>query len=451
MSECSICVEKYNKTNRAKIACQCEYEACRSCVKTYLLNKVEDAHCMSCKVGWDRKFMAENFEKTFMAKGYRDHREQILIERELSMLQATQPYVEREIRLEKLDDAMNKLRLNFEKKMNELHHEYREVSGNVSVERKKFVRKCPNGDCHGFLSSGLKCELCENFACSDCREVTGKTTKERESHTCDPQIVESVKFLDKDSKSCPKCASITFKINGCDQIWCVECHTPWNWKSGKIEIGQIHNPHYIEYLAKQNGGQAPRNPNDVLCGREIDNAFILRLLQVFPRQLAKGWRETTNWRGEIEYYNSMFPRARTTVYPFKEGTKTNENFIEIARNIIHIRHVEIPRFQAPDLLQDNLQMRIDYMRNKIKKEDFKKKIQKKEKENEKKREINNVLGMYTNCMTDIFYRLLDDINQKPLIKDEMEELRKYANESLARISTTFNSKKYEINKKYVFC
>jgi hypothetical protein len=54
-------------------------------------------------------------------------------------------------------------------------------------------------------------------------------------------------------------------------------------------------------------------------------------------------------------------------------------------------------------------------------------------------------------MTDIFYRLIDDINQTPFIKDEMEELRKYANTSLARISTIFNSKKYEINKKYVFC
>jgi hypothetical protein len=446
MSECNVCAESFNKTKRAKVTCRCDYEACRSCIKTYLLDKTEDAHCMSCKVGWDRKFMASNFEVTFMTKNYKSHREQILIERELSMLQATQPYVEREIKLEKLNLAMDQLTKKYFQERKDLQDEYQAVSENTTVERKKFVRKCPNGDCHGFLSSALKCELCEKFACRDCREVTGKTTEERENHACDPQIVESVKFLEKDSKPCPKCASLTFKTVGCNSMWCVECHSSWNWVSGKIESGTIHNPEYFDWLKKQNGG-VPRNPNDIICGREIDNNFIIRLLQVFPRGMAKDWIETTNWRGQIEYYK-MKTNERTTVYPFKNGT--NEHFAEIARNIIHIRHVEVPRFQEADRLQDNLQMRIDFMRNKIDKYDFKKKIQKKEKEVEKKREINNVLGMYINCMTDIFYRLVDKPNTKK-IQVEMDALRDYVNDSLKRISTTFNSKRYEINKDFVFC
>ena len=449
MSECNICAESFNKTKRAKVTCSCDFEACRSCIKTYLLDKTEDAHCMSCKVGWDRKFMASNFELTFMTKNYKNHREQILIEREMGMLQATQPYVEREIKLEKLNLAMNELRIKYNEDMRNLQDEYQAVSGNMTVERKKFVRKCPNGDCHGFLSSALKCELCENFACGDCREVTGKTTEEREAHICDAQIVESVKFLEKDSKPCPKCASLTFKTIGCNSMWCVECHSSWNWVSGKIETGTIHNPEYFDWLKKQNGA-VPRNPLDFVCGREIDNNFIIRLLQVFPRTMAKDWRETTNWIGQTEYYNQK-THERSTIYPFKDGTKTDENFAEIARNIIHIRHVEVPRFQAADRLLDNLQMRIDFRRNKIEKDDFKRKIQKKEKENEKKREINNVLGMYINCMTDIFYRIIDKPNDAKKIQDEMDALRDYANDSLQRISTTFNSKKYEINKDFVFC
>ena len=491
MSNCNVCVEKYNKTNRAKVTCRCDYEACRLCIKTYLLNVSEDAHCMSCKVGWDRNFMANNFEKSFMSKGYRDHREQILIEREMSMLQATQSYVEREIKLEKLNIAISELRFKFNndrreqtlieremmlqatqsyvereiklEKLNiaiiELRFKYnnehnllitekQDISENYKVERKKFIRKCPNGDCHGFLSSGLKCELCENFACSNCREVTGKTTEDREGHICDIQIVESVKFLEKDSKPCPKCASLTFKSIGCNSMWCVECHSSWNWVSGKIETGQIHNPEYFDWL-KQNGS-VPRNPNDIICGREIDNNFIINLLRAFPRALAKNWIETENWRGQTEYYNEK-TFQRSNVYPFKEGTKSDENFAEIARNIIHIRHIEVPRFQTPDRLQDNLQMRIDFMRNKIEKEYFKKYIQKKEKVNEKKHEINNVLGMYMNCMTDIFYRLVDEPEDSKKIEIEMNALRNYVNDSLTRISTTFNSKKYEINKDFVFC
>jgi len=446
---CNICVEKFNKTNRCKVTCKCDYEACRSCIKTYLLDKTEDAHCMSCKVGWDRAFISMSFEKSFMQKSFRNHREQILIERELGMLQATQPYVEREIKLEKLNVAMEQLRIKYQQEQQALQGEIYAVSGNTTVERKKFVRKCPSNFCHGFLSSALKCELCENFACGDCREVTGKTTEEREEHVCDAQIVESVKFLDKDSKPCPKCASLTFKIIGCDQMFCVECHTPWDWKSGRIVTGQIHNPHYIDFLAQQNKGQAPRNPNDVLCGREIDNNFIIRLLKVFPRTMAKDWKHTPNWTGRTEYYNNTTGEI-SNVFPFKQGTNSDENFAEIARNIIHIRHVELPRFNRADQLQDNLQMRIDFMRNKIEKEDFKKKIQKKEKESEKKNEIANVIGMYLNCMTDIFYRLIDKPKDSKKIQDEMEELKAYSNKCFVGIGKSFNSKTYEINKDFVF-
>jgi hypothetical protein len=69
MSECNVCAEKYNKTKRAQVTCRCDYSACRSCIKTYLLNKIENAHCMNCKVEWDRQFMTDNFEKSFMSKG----------------------------------------------------------------------------------------------------------------------------------------------------------------------------------------------------------------------------------------------------------------------------------------------------------------------------------------------------------------------------------------------
>lgn len=60
---CNICVESYNKTNQ--VTCKCDFNACRSCIKTYLLDKTEDAHCMYCKVGWDRMFMASNFDDSF--------------------------------------------------------------------------------------------------------------------------------------------------------------------------------------------------------------------------------------------------------------------------------------------------------------------------------------------------------------------------------------------------
>ena len=444
MSSCNICAEKFNKTARACVKCICDFESCRTCIKTYLLDKSEDPHCMSCKIAWDRKFMCENFEKSFMAKTYKNHRENVLMEREIGMLQATQVYVEREIKMEKLQLAMVQLRNRFHVEMNALQIAYSDCNNSETVEKKKFVRKCPSDSCHGFLSSSLKCEICDCWACGDCHEIKGYTTEEKEQHTCNAEILESVKFLAKDSKPCPKCASLTFKIIGCNQMWCVECNTPWDWKTGRIETGTIHNPHYTEYLSKQNNGVTPRNPLDILCGRELDNNFTMAIINQF-RKLPIGWQSAIDPRGRTYYIS---PQHKTQwVFP----NNSELNIIDITRNITHIKHVEQPRFARVDRLQDNLQMRIDFMRNKIEKDTFKTIIQKKEKDLQKKTEINNILAMFTNCSTDILYRLLSSPEKENEIMPELFELKNYSNKCLQEVSKSYNCKKYEINKDFILC
>ena len=57
-----------------------------------------------------------------------------------------------------------------------------------------------------------------------------------------------MEFLNKDTKPCPHCGTMIFKISGCSQIFCVDCHTAWDWNTSKIITGVIHNPHYYEFL-----------------------------------------------------------------------------------------------------------------------------------------------------------------------------------------------------------
>ena len=76
-------------------------------------------------------------------------------------------------------------------------------------------------------------------------------------------------------------------------------------------------------------------------------------------------------------------------------------------------------------------------------------LQKREKENSKKTEISNVLGMYVSCMTDLFYRLYEE-NDIVKIKKEMIELKKYANGCFQKISKTYNCKEYSIDNKFHF-
>lgn len=418
---CNICAEVYNKVNRKIVKCgACEFASCRECVKKYMLGSKEEPICMSCKVAWDRNFLLEQLGKTFMTKEYKEYREELLVEREMGFLQATQPHVEREIRMEKLKEDIAILR----EKLPKLEKELKELKIYGVVDRKKFVRKCPNGDCHGFLSSALKCGLCECWACADCREVKGFSTEEKELHECNKDIVESVKLLEKDSKPCPKCTSLIFKIEGCDQMYCVECHTAFSWNTLKIESGVIHNPHYFEYQRITNGGVAPRNPNDIQCGRELDNYFVNRLR------------------------NKLSPPTDISI---KNETRYEQisDILEICRQVIHIRFIEQPRFTTEGRLYSNMQLRIDYMRNKINKDGMKRILQKREKENIKKTELSNVLGMYVSCMTDLFYRLYDE-DDLVKIKNEMIELKKYVNDCFQKISKSYNCKEYSIDNKFHF-
>ena len=49
---CNICCEKFNKSLNAKVICpfaNCNFEACKTCTRTYLLGTTNDPHCMNCK------------------------------------------------------------------------------------------------------------------------------------------------------------------------------------------------------------------------------------------------------------------------------------------------------------------------------------------------------------------------------------------------------------------
>jgi hypothetical protein len=404
---------------------------------------------MSCKTKWDRDFLNENFDKSFITKQYKKHREDILFEREIGMLQATQPYVEKEIKIENITNNLNALKREYEEKIKTLEEELIKAKTNSTTsEKRKFIRKCPNNECQGFLSSSLKCELCKCWACSDCREMIGFTIDEKNNHECNKDILESVKLFEKDSKPCPKCAALICKTEGCDQMFCVECHTAFSWKTLKIESGVIHNPHYYEYQRRINNGIVFRNPMEIQCGRELDLNFINMLIEIFEPELPKGWKKKQKTRmvfnTEMTYVVYISSRGKeTTLHP--GGV---DEFVNICRKVTHIRHINQPRFRQIDRLNNNLQLRIDYMRNKIDKEKFKKTIQKNEKENLKRREINNILGMFISTITDLFYRLVETRDRG--IKKEMDELRKYTNDCLKRISKTYNCKMYHIDDLYNF-
>jgi hypothetical protein len=265
--------------------------------------------------------------------------------------------------------------------------------GQVAHEKRQFVRACPVADCRGFLSSAWKCGMCDNWSCPDCHEVKGK---EKDSpHTCDPNSVETAKLLAKDSRNCPKCASMIFKIDGCDQMYCTQCHTAFSWRTGRVETGTIHNPHYYEYHRQR--GTLQRNPGDVPCGGFPDWNFVA----------------------------PQCPRTHAFYYRIAAAPLT----------YAQCQWVVMPRYTTGN--QDNRDLRIKFMIGDINEDEFKKKIQQREKARLRKGEIRQVLEMYTTVLGDLFQAYVSNSSASELV-ESLDELRNHFNATMLAVSNRYS-------------
>ena len=121
---CNICTEKFNRSTRMKIRCEyCEFISCRTCFETYLLSQ-STPHCMcskeQCGKVWTRKFISNNFTNVFIVKKYKLHQEQVLFEKELALMPATQLLIERKMYKKKKIDDYNQELNDINKIMSEL-------------------------------------------------------------------------------------------------------------------------------------------------------------------------------------------------------------------------------------------------------------------------------------------------------------------------------------------
>lgn len=386
--ECPICAEAFNKSNFKSVSCNyCEFQACKSCCIRFIEGLIEDPSCMNCKKTWSMDFLIDRLGKTYINTKYKTHRENLLCEREKGLMPTTQSYVERIIESKKIEEEMKALSLRRLQLTNELAqvkedlgtlsfqkhtllHNPVDIQGAVS-EKRQFVRQCPVDDCRGFLSTQWKCGICATWVCPDCHEIKGLTRDVE--HTCKVENIETAKLIAKESKSCPGCSVPICKISGCSQMYCTNCHTPWNWNTGQIVSGPIHNPHYYD-LQRQNG-QVIREHGDVPCGG-------------FP-----------------DAY--QFNKALSSLVPKDDMHILNGKL----RMLTHMWFQEAPRYRCNTVL-DNVDLRVKYMLKEIDENKFKSLLQKKEKANRKKRDYYAVLS----TLRDVGQDLMNQIMRSKTIK-----------------------------------
>jgi hypothetical protein len=235
-------------------------------------------------------------------------------------------------------------------------------------------------------------------------------------------------------------------VKNCDQMWCTQCHTAFSWKTGKLE-NNVHNPHFYEWQRKNSGGVAPRNPGDIECGRELNHNISVRiqsLTKKHPDLFKSEQKEYTNWSGRKEMRtNNTFSASIIKV-------------CDIIRHVTHNIHIELPTFQT-DYVVRNQDLRIKYLENSISEDEFKMLIQRNDKKNKKNTEVVQVLQLSNTAVTDIIYRLMDNLENSDAEKHdidsylkEIEEIIKYCNDIFRDIGFTYNTVRYAFNDSFVF-
>jgi hypothetical protein len=313
-NDCGVCMEEC-KENLTCGACNTTY--CIDCSKQFLLS-TPSAQCMGCKKEWDERFIRDNFPKQWVNGEYKNRIKELIFQRELSYIPATMSLVEEvnayhrktfifyerleqeafyDEKIYKLRKEQAKLSVGSEQHSDRLKVIAKEIStltkqkDSIIIKRKnrpsavdfqtteeekqryrrlreernrlghqeekqEFVGlKCPLDKCRGYLNEKNSCSVCQKELCRNCNQ------EKTEKHKCNKDDVETFKMLLKETKACPGCGVRTSKVDGCDQMWCIECKTPWNWSTCKKVSGAIHNPEYFRYM-RERGIAIPTNPEE---------------------------------------------------------------------------------------------------------------------------------------------------------------------------------------------
>lgn len=442
MSECSICLEKFNKSLNKKIDCKtCEdnedTKVCISCAGRYILENCKDAKCMVCNIEWDKEFMSDYFTKKFIDNDYKYHQEQYLYDEQIARLPDTQNMAVCRKKQNELKKQLNLIKKEKEELMTRLR-DVKNVERNIIInieelesnkvvkESVKFTFKCPLDDCKGFLNENYHCHMCSQDICKYCMEEL------TENHKCNNDKKQTVELLRKDTKPCPKCGQLIYKIDGCNQMWCLKCHTAFDWRTGNIDESYLHNPEYFRWM-RENNKVITRNPLDLPnnnCNFPTFNIFINIINFYFPNSNFYGLRQ----KSDINKLSNIF------------------------RLVLHIQNVTLVR-NIQQQKENNLQeLRIKYLINEIDKESFKKNIQKVNKQFQKSQRINNIWNLvntqYREYILDIinstkYYSINKAIENIKNIIEEADNVKQYANTSFYKVGKLFKMSYPKINDDFI--
>lgn len=469
---CFVCCENFNLADKAKISCNnpsCEFLACKTCHRNYLLNNVNDIHCMNCKQAWDQTFIILNLNRNWVNNVYKNHRSNLLFQSEQSKFPETMPHVEKYNQIITIQKEKERNLVQIEalqRCIRELYHKNREhdrnirviETGKADVERQKFIMSCQKEDCKGFLSTGYKCGVCNDFCCSKCLKVLGPD--KNIDHECKKEDIDTAEYIKNTTKPCPNCGERINKIDGCDQMWCTTCHTAFSWKTGQIQNGTVHNPHYFQYMRNANNGIIPRQPGDNPCNdagpmlayimRCIDNKLYDNTYIIFTK---KNKNDDNRWDAVKQI--TVKENKKSDEQPkIDEHIQLHHDTSYIASAFSVFRHIEIVEAvscqHAIEECNNTVSNRVKYILNETTKQEFLDNLTSKDAKRRKNTDLLYIYDLIRTVGKDTInsvFSLID--NQMQLSRAEVHQA--IMEKSVEEIKNHFSKLASELTKFIEYC
>ena len=252
---CEICTESKRKDQMARCI-HCVQESCKKCFAQYLMvdGTKPKMCCMFCSSTLSKEYIRGNTTKN----------EYIQIRKRVLLYEFNQKVMsEKHVIMQ-----MDAVRKQATSKLNETLKERRELKRLIDTNMQRcaelrntirnphitpntsYVKHCCLAECNAILDDQLRCTQCGYISCENCLSAY----KKDESHHCSKRAMEDAQSLKKEAKPCPQCSTFISKVEGCDQMWCVECKTAFSWRTGAImnsESIMYENPHRSAFLRQQ--------------------------------------------------------------------------------------------------------------------------------------------------------------------------------------------------------
>jgi hypothetical protein len=314
-----------------------------------------DQECMACKKPISTEFIFIHTPKIFREEYVKKVVDLDLV-KERALLKGTQERMDAQSRCKLLqkrlavldvhlrkcnDDEMRSIKIKSQEEYKRIYETILDKT-DEEINNVSTTFFCPLNMCLGIVKKG-KCNTCRKFICVKCRE------ERTQGHECSKELLDTIRILRRDTKPCPRCKVPIHKIDGCDQMFCTKCKTPFSWRTLTIHTGIIHNPHYHEYIATLNRDTIPFIHANDPCGEELDEA--LREMQKEQKYL-HAIRRTTKTNAiknnnfiprVLNEINAMLPILANDVYDDETIRINKQKFREVylKQRLQNIKQAEI--------------------------------------------------------------------------------------------------------------